>query len=144
MDSPDFPDTIYGVIFDDRWGGQFTPVRNGTIYQEPTEQSIQAAKLCLEGSTWPRTACTSWRLSADQQPLDYGKQNSRHDDRRPLVLPLNAVETRPDSFPDVFLLLSFVAEGELETSKNVLTRKEKGELKPLQHNGLNGIDKTSS
>jgi hypothetical protein len=41
-------------------------------------------------------------------------------------------------------LLSFVAEGELETSKNVLTRKEKGELKPLQHNGLNGIDKTSS
>lgn len=49
VDSPDFPDTIYGVIFDDRWGGQFTPVRNGTIYQEPTEQSIQAAKLCLEG-----------------------------------------------------------------------------------------------
>lgn len=37
------------MIFDDRWGGQFTPVRNGTIYQEPTEQSIQAAKLCLEG-----------------------------------------------------------------------------------------------
>lgn len=49
VDSPDFPDTIYGVIFDDRWGGQFTPVRNGTIYQEPTEQSIQAANLCLEG-----------------------------------------------------------------------------------------------
>ena len=47
--SSDFPDTIYGVIFDDRWGGQFTPVRNGTIYQEPTEQSVQAAKLCLEG-----------------------------------------------------------------------------------------------
>ncbi|ERI78467.1 hypothetical protein HMPREF0239_01223 [Clostridium sp. ATCC BAA-442] len=41
-------------------------------------------------------------------------------------------------------MLSFVAEGELETSKNVLTRKEKGELKPLQHNGLNSIDKTSS
>ena len=29
--SPDFPDTIYGVIFDDRWGGQFEPVRNGTV-----------------------------------------------------------------------------------------------------------------
>ena len=47
--SRDFPDTIYGVIFDDRWGGQFEPARNGTIYQTPTEESIQAAKLCLEG-----------------------------------------------------------------------------------------------
>lgn len=48
--SPDFPDTIYGVIFDERWGGQFEPVRNGTIYQTPTEESIEAAKLCLEGA----------------------------------------------------------------------------------------------
>ena len=46
----DFPDTIYGVIFDDRWGGQFEPVRNGTIYQTPTEDSVLAAQLCLEGS----------------------------------------------------------------------------------------------
>ncbi len=48
--SPDFPNTIYDVIFDDRWGGQFEPVRNGTVYQTPTEESIQAAKLCLEGT----------------------------------------------------------------------------------------------
>ncbi len=47
--SPDFPDTISGVIFDDRWGGQFEPVRNGTIYQTPTEQSVLAAQLCLDG-----------------------------------------------------------------------------------------------
>ena len=47
--SPDFPDTIYGVIFDDRWGGQFEPVRNGTIYQTPTEESVLAARLCLDG-----------------------------------------------------------------------------------------------
>lgn len=46
----DFPDTIYGVIFDDRWGGQFEPVRNGTIYAEPTEESVTAAKLVLEGA----------------------------------------------------------------------------------------------
>jgi len=46
----DFPDTIYGVIFDARWGGQFEPVRNGTIYHAPTDQSIVAAKLCLEGA----------------------------------------------------------------------------------------------
>lgn len=48
--SNEFPDTIYDVIFDDRWGGQFEPVRNGTIYQTPTEDSILAAKLCLEGA----------------------------------------------------------------------------------------------
>jgi len=46
----DFPDTIYGVIFDDRWGGQFEPVRNGTVYQTPTEKSVVAAKLCLAGA----------------------------------------------------------------------------------------------
>ena len=48
--NPEFPDTIHGVIFDDRWGGQFEPVRNGTIYLEPTEESILAAKLCLNGA----------------------------------------------------------------------------------------------
>ena len=50
MKSGEFPDTLYGVIFDGRWGGQFEPVRNGTIYQSPTEESILAAKLCLEGA----------------------------------------------------------------------------------------------
>ena len=47
--SSDFPNTIYDVIFDSRWGGQFEPVRNGTIYQTPTEESVLAAKLCLDG-----------------------------------------------------------------------------------------------
>ena len=46
-----FPDTVYGVIFDNRWGGQFEPVRNGMIYQEPAEQSVIAAKLCLGGAS---------------------------------------------------------------------------------------------
>lgn len=44
-----FPDTIYGVIFDERWGGQFEPVRNGTVYHEPTQESIRAAAACLAG-----------------------------------------------------------------------------------------------
>ena len=48
--SSEFPDTIKEVIFDDRWGGQFEPVRNGTIYQTPTDESILAAKLCLNGA----------------------------------------------------------------------------------------------
>ena len=45
-----FPDTIYGVIFDDRWGGQFEPVRNGTVYHDPTQESVMAAQLCLQGA----------------------------------------------------------------------------------------------
>ena len=48
--SSDFPNNVYGVIFDSRWGGQFEPVRNGTIYGEPAELSVIAAKLCLEGA----------------------------------------------------------------------------------------------
>lgn len=48
--SADFPNTIYGVIFDERWGGQFEPVRNGSVYAPPTEESILAAKLVLDGA----------------------------------------------------------------------------------------------
>lgn len=44
-----FPNTIYGVIFDRNNGVQFTPTVNGAIYNEPNEESIIAAKLCLEG-----------------------------------------------------------------------------------------------
>ncbi|MBQ8356433.1 MAG: cell wall hydrolase [Clostridia bacterium] len=46
-----FPNTIYGVIFDKKYGVQFTPASNGTIYGTPTEESIIAAKICLEGYT---------------------------------------------------------------------------------------------
>lgn len=48
--SPEFPDSIYEVIFDQRWGGQFEPVRSGAIYEEPALSSVLAAKLCLEGA----------------------------------------------------------------------------------------------
>lgn len=44
--SETFPDTIQGVIFAP---GQFSPVSNGTIYRTPDEESIIAAKLCLDG-----------------------------------------------------------------------------------------------
>ncbi len=50
VDSPDFPGTIYDVIFDSRWGGQFEPVRNGSVYDTPTEESVLAAQLCLDGA----------------------------------------------------------------------------------------------
>ena len=49
--SPLFPNTIYGVIFDKKYGVQFSPTANGSIYNTPTEESIIAAKICLEGYT---------------------------------------------------------------------------------------------
>ncbi len=48
--SPEYPDSIYGVIFDRNGGVQFTPVANGTIYDEPTESAVLAAKLVLDGA----------------------------------------------------------------------------------------------
>lgn len=48
--SSEFPNDIYSVIFDREWGVQFTPVANGTIYDKPTEESILAAKMVLEGA----------------------------------------------------------------------------------------------
>ena len=48
-ESRQYPNTIYGVIFDRKGGTQFTPVASGTIYKTPTQESIIAAKICLEG-----------------------------------------------------------------------------------------------
>lgn len=49
--SPSYPNTIYDVIFDDKYGVQFTPVANGTVYNTPSEESVLAAKLCLDGAS---------------------------------------------------------------------------------------------
>jgi N-acetylmuramoyl-L-alanine amidase len=54
--STQFPNTIYGVIFDKKYGVQFAPTANGTIYHAPTEESIIAAKMCLEGYSISNTA----------------------------------------------------------------------------------------
>ena len=48
--SGEFPDSIYDVIFDTKWGVQFQPVANGTVYDEPTAESVLAAKLALDGA----------------------------------------------------------------------------------------------
>lgn len=44
-----YPDSVYGVIFDRRFGVQFSPTESGTIYLEPSEEAVIAAKICLEG-----------------------------------------------------------------------------------------------
>ena len=73
--SREFPGTIYEVIFDIRFGVQFSPIKSGSIYKTPNEDSVAAAKLCLDGavindemlyfynpkkskSTWMRESCT--------------------------------------------------------------------------------------
>lgn len=48
-ESRSYPNTIYGVIFDRKGGTQFSPVSMGTIYRKPSEASVIAAKICLEG-----------------------------------------------------------------------------------------------
>jgi N-acetylmuramoyl-L-alanine amidase len=64
-----YPNTVYGVIFDRKHGTQFSPVSYGTIYNAPTEESIVAAKICLEGYSVsdeilffvnPKYATSSW------------------------------------------------------------------------------------
>ena len=49
--SRDFPDTIYGVIFDRKYGVQFQPTMNGTIYHTPLGDSVIAAKRALMGES---------------------------------------------------------------------------------------------
>ena len=46
-----FPDTVKSVVFDRKDAVQFEPVANGTIYDEPTAQSVLAARLALNGTS---------------------------------------------------------------------------------------------
>lgn len=71
--SSQFPNTIYDVIFDTKYGVQFSVTTDGSIYQTPTEESVEAAKLCLNGSNTvgnsiyflnPRVSDNSWFQSA--------------------------------------------------------------------------------
>lgn len=72
--SEEFPDTIYDVIFDRKWGVQFTPVANGAIYWEPTEESVAAAKLVLDGA---RAAGNSLYFLNPDQTADRWAPNNR-------------------------------------------------------------------
>ena len=67
--SSQFPNTVKGVIFDTKYGTQFSPVSAGTIYQTPTSSAVMAAKICLEGYSLstqmiyfynPKIATSSW------------------------------------------------------------------------------------
>ena len=47
--SSQYPNTIQGVVFDRKYGVQFEPTANGTIYKTPDEECIRAAKACMDG-----------------------------------------------------------------------------------------------
>ena len=76
-----FPDTVRDVIFSPN---QFCPVRSGSIWSEPDEEAVIAAKLCLEGvnfagqSTYfvnPTTGSTRWF----RENLTYAMSVGDHD-----------------------------------------------------------------
>lgn len=82
--SPEFPNTIYGVIFDRKYGVQFTPTADGAIYNAPTTESIIAAKRALLGEDVsrqslyflnPKTATNSWII----ENRKYYKTIGNHD-----------------------------------------------------------------
>lgn len=49
-DSSEFPNTIKGVVFDSNYGIQFTPIKDGTIYNTPSQESVNAARDALNGN----------------------------------------------------------------------------------------------
>lgn len=79
-----FPDSIEGVIFDTKYGVQFTPAANGSIYEEPTAESVMAAKAVLDGFVKvkdalyflnPRTAVNSWIVNNRRFALSIGNHD---------------------------------------------------------------------
>ena len=47
LHNPRFPDSIYEVLFQKN---QFTPAATGSIYREPNEESVAAAKMVMDGA----------------------------------------------------------------------------------------------
>ena len=76
-----YPNTIYGVIFDRKYGVQFSPVLDGRIYNTPTYTSTLAAKICLEGTSLsddamfflnPKTAESNWIVKSREYAYTIG------------------------------------------------------------------------
>lgn len=85
--SAEFPNTVKGVVFDRKYGTQFTPVANGTIYEQPTESAVIAAKMCLDGYTLsnsvlyfvnPRIATSSWIQNHRKYAFSVGNHDFYH------------------------------------------------------------------
>lgn len=84
VESAEFPNTIYGVIFDRKNGVQFTPVSDGSIYNDPLNQCIYAADRALRGENIigealffcnPITSTNSWIMNNRVLISKIGKHN---------------------------------------------------------------------
>lgn len=51
VNSSEFPNTIYEVIFDKKHGVQYQPTANGMIYNTPSDESVKAAIDSLGGKS---------------------------------------------------------------------------------------------
>ena len=76
-----YPNTIYGVIFDRKYGVQFSPTLDGSIYKNPTYTATLAAKICLEGTSLsdnalfflnPKTAESNWIVRSREYAYTIG------------------------------------------------------------------------
>ena len=79
-----YPNTIWSVIFDRKYGVQFSPILDGSIYAEPTYTAILAAKICLEGFSlsddtlfflYPRASTSSWIPNNREYAFSIGKHD---------------------------------------------------------------------
>ena len=79
-----YPNTIYGVIFDRKYGVQFSPILDGSIYNNPSYNAILAAKICLEGTDVsdgtffflrPEISSSSWIPNNRKYAFSIGKHD---------------------------------------------------------------------
>lgn len=79
-----YPNTIYGVIFDKKYGVQFSPTIDGSIYNNPSYNAILAAKICLEGTDVsdgtffflrPEISSSSWIPNNRKYAFSIGKHD---------------------------------------------------------------------
>ena len=84
VDSSLYPSTIWGVIFDKKYGVQFSPILDGSIYSEPVASATVAAKICLEGFNvnketlfflYPRASTSSWIPNNREYLFSIGKHD---------------------------------------------------------------------
>ncbi len=82
--SRQYPNTIWGVIFDRKYGVQFSPISDGSIYKAPTATAVIAAKICLEGFNvnksalfflYPRASSSSWIPNTRDYLFSIGKHD---------------------------------------------------------------------
>ena len=71
--SESFPHTVYDVIFDRKNGVQFTPIANGTVYNDPCDECVNAAIASLIGVSRMKNAMYFVNMSL--VPVSWVSQN---------------------------------------------------------------------